>query len=118
MTDDPNRNPDGTFKDGSAGNPEGGRARKGYQPYSKRLQHFEEKYTSDELIELSGDKKALGKMSVLDRAAIAQLAGAVMASDNKWRRKDREDTIDRLDGKASQPVEHSGEVKLVTTINV
>ena len=54
MPEDPNRNPDGTFKAGNNANPEGVNGHnEGWQRIGDRAQKLAEKYTAEEIVEMA-----------------------------------------------------------------
>lgn len=116
MNDVP-REEDGRWKPGAVPNPEGKNGvKKGYQRYSTRLAYYDTHYTRGQLRDMSGDQKFLDSLSTFDAAAIQELAALSTDSCKKHRTREREHAVDRLDGKATQPIEHSGDLALKTTI--
>ena len=102
MTDDPNRNPDGTF---SKGNTVGGHTQRGRTTRAKRIEQIDEKYDTVEkllaLFDIGQDGQLspnaeLKAMHPRDAALIMQAMGAIYGDD---KRGERESFWDREEGK-------------------
>ena len=122
MTDEANRNPDGTFKEG---NKLGGLTQKGRATWRKRVEQIEEKYDSvEKLMALFVQDPATGKMAPgpellamhpRDAGLIMQMLGAIVG-DDKFR--ERESFWDRDEGKAAQRHRVAGDPDNPTPISL
>jgi hypothetical protein len=112
MTDDPNRNPDGTFAPGNDGG--SGALHKGRATRRARIEHLDQKYDTLEKLMALFDRDPGGKLSPgkellqmhpRDVALIMQSVGAIVGDD---KRGERESFYDREEGKPIQRNEFSG----------
>lgn len=102
-----NQNPDGTFKEGNKANPEGKNGhREGWQPYGIRSAYLLNKFTPDEIKDILTDPDKRKDVSTYDFIILTHIFGTYAGED---RRKEREQLIDRIEGKASQPIKFSGD---------
>jgi hypothetical protein len=105
MDGDDIRNPDGTFKEGAKGNPEGNNGHlRGYQRYGDRAAFLLGKYTVKELLEIASDPGKLGDQPFYDGMIISHLA-RVLQSDEMG--QERERLLNRIEGKPKQTVDLS-----------
>jgi hypothetical protein len=100
MTDDPNRNTDGTFAVGNCANPNGANGNKrGWQKYGVRIAGWLEKLSAEELKILVNTPSEYGKLSSIDAIAVRHIVNALTGDDI---RQERKDMLDRIEGAPKQ----------------
>jgi hypothetical protein len=96
------RNPDGTFADGHSGNPDGAKARKGWQPYGQRLQKYMD-MPGEEIGALINDPERLHKLSGTDIACVRHSAEII--GGKAWMEA-LERALNRIEGTPTQTIIH------------
>ena len=100
------RNPDGTYADGNVSNPTGKNGHKeGWQPYGIRSAYLLNKYSPEEIHEILTDAHKRKTVSTYDLIILKHIVNTLAGDDC---RLEREQLIDRIEGKASQPIKFSG----------
>jgi hypothetical protein len=95
------RNVDGTWPPGQSGNPEGAKARKGWQPSGLRLQHYMD-MPGDELEALINDPDRLRLLSAVDKGCVrycAEISGGKAWMDAMER------ALNRIEGSPKQVID-------------
>ena len=100
------------FQKGQSGNPNG-RPVVPYVPYGERAKYLLNLYSADGILELLADRKAFGKLPVRDAILIRQLGESIAGSDA---RLEREALLDRIEGKASQSIDVTGQIGIVQIV--
>lgn len=100
------RLPNGQIAPGHITNPEGKNQYSGpYQPYGLRVRKWID-MPRDDLVELANDKRAMGKLSVIDSICVRQLVASLAGKDAH---KERESLLDRIEGKPKGTLELIGD---------
>lgn len=103
-----------TFQKGVSGNPNGASGLvDGYQRYGDRAKYLLGLYSVEGILELMADRKKFGKLPVKDGMIIKQLAESIAGSDA---RLERESLLDRIEGKAAQTIDVSGQIGIVQIV--
>lgn len=101
------RNADGTYAKGHTV------SNRPYARYAETIRVLNGKYNAKEIIELAANPKMLEVVNPLEAMAIKQMARSLtdIAPENANEvRQEREALLDRVEGKAAQPIEHTGTV--------
>lgn len=99
------------FEKGQSGNPKGRPS--GRQAFIDRANRFLEEYTIDELFSLARDKERFGQLAVIDGMIVYRL----VASLSKKGGGDMDKILDRVIGRATQPINTESRLTLADLVN-
>ena len=104
-------------KEGEILNPEGKNqyTASGYQPYAVRARYLSNKYTIKEIKAIVTDPDKFGDLPHQDGMIMRHLANTVVGEEIGI---ERERLVDRIDGKATQPLDISGAIPVKIVDNV